>query len=100
MPAGPATLSLRTGAPILPCAVYFTPRRESHHAVIRPALPVERIGSLRDDVERVTQALAHELEVLIRAGARAVAPLPAQLALRPGVWRLSRSPSTGEGSGV
>ena len=33
---------------------------------MRPPLAVERTGSLRDDVARVTQALAHELESLIR----------------------------------
>ena len=67
LPAGPATLALRTGAPLLPVAVYFRPRR-GHHAVIRPPLPVERTGArLRDDVARVTQDLAHELETLIRA---------------------------------
>jgi lauroyl/myristoyl acyltransferase len=67
LPAGPATLALRTGAPILPCAVYFTAGRESHHGVVRPAVPTGRSGSLRDDVVRITQALAHELEILIRA---------------------------------
>ena len=67
LPAGPATLSLRTGAPILPTAIYFTDGRDGHHAVIRPPLPVERQGALADDVERITQSLAGELEDLIRA---------------------------------
>jgi len=67
MPAGPATLGLRTGAPVLPCAVYFTERYNGHHAVVRPALPLERSGDgLRADVARVTQILAGELEYLIR----------------------------------
>ncbi len=66
LPAGPATLALRTGAPILPVGVYFTRRVNGHHAVIRPPVPATRGGSLREDVTRVTQALAHELEVLIR----------------------------------
>jgi KDO2-lipid IV(A) lauroyltransferase len=65
LPAGPATLALRTGAPILPTAVYY--RGRGHHGVIRAPLPVERRGRLRDDVARVTQLLARELEVLIRA---------------------------------
>jgi KDO2-lipid IV(A) lauroyltransferase len=64
LPAGPATLSLRTGAPILPCGVYFTPN--GHHAVVRPPVPTVRRGGLRDDVARVTQAMAYELEFLIR----------------------------------
>jgi phosphatidylinositol dimannoside acyltransferase len=67
MPGGAATLALRTGAPILPTAVYFTPRYNGHHAIVRPPLPVQRLGGgLRDDVNRITQLLAHELEFLIR----------------------------------
>ena len=66
LPAGPATLSLRVGAPILPIAVYFTPAYNGHHAVVRPPVPAERREGLREDVARVTQALAHELEFLIR----------------------------------
>lgn len=65
LPGGPATLALRTGAPILPCAVYN--RGKGHHCVIRPPLPVERRGSLREDVTRITQHVATELEALIRA---------------------------------
>ena len=64
LPAGPATLALRTGAPILPMAMYYEGR--IHRGVVRPPLPVEREGKLRDDVARITQALAHELEALIR----------------------------------
>ncbi len=67
MPAGPATLSMRTGAPILPTAVYFTDRVDGHHAWVRPPLPIERVEKrLRDDVQRITQLLAEELEILIR----------------------------------
>jgi KDO2-lipid IV(A) lauroyltransferase len=66
LPPGPAALSLRTGAPILPTAVYFTPRYQGHHAIVRPPVPTTRLGGLRDDVGRVTQLLARELEFLIR----------------------------------
>lgn len=65
LPAGPAILALRTGAALLPAAVYY--RGKGHHAAIREAIPAERRGSLREDVARVTQLLAHELEALIRA---------------------------------
>jgi lauroyl/myristoyl acyltransferase len=64
LPAGPATLGLRTGAPVLPGAVYF--RGREHHGLVRPPLDLTRTGRLRDDVARVTQALAVELEGLIR----------------------------------
>ena len=67
LPGGPAMLSLRTGAPILPTGVYFNSRVDGHDAWVRPPLPIERIEKrLRDDVVRITQLLAHELEVLIR----------------------------------
>ena len=64
LPAGPATLALRTGAPILPTAVYFD--GVGHYGIVRPPVPAVREGRLRDDVTRVTQLLADELEVLIR----------------------------------
>jgi lauroyl/myristoyl acyltransferase len=64
LPGGPATLALRTGAPLLPTAIYY--RGAGHHAMVRPPLDVSRTGSLRDDVTLVTQRLAHELEALIR----------------------------------
>jgi phosphatidylinositol dimannoside acyltransferase len=64
LPAGPATLALRTGAPLLPSAVYYRP--PGHVGSIQPPLPVERTGRFRDDVTVLTQALAHELETLIR----------------------------------
>ncbi len=67
LPAGPATISLRTGAPLLPTAVYFSDRGNGHLGWVRPPVPLVRgAGSLRDDVVAGTQLLAHELEVLIR----------------------------------
>jgi KDO2-lipid IV(A) lauroyltransferase len=66
LPAGPATLALRSGAPILPVAVYFTGRADGHYGLVRPPLPAERRGSLREDVARITQVLADEFEFLIR----------------------------------
>lgn len=64
LPGGPATIALRTGAAIIPVGVYQEPGR--HHAVCRPPIDTERHGRLRDDVSRVTQELADELEYLIR----------------------------------
>ena len=66
LPPGPATLALRTGAPLLAAAVYFAPRG-GHHAVVMPPVPAQREGRLRDDVARVTQELAYRFEELIRA---------------------------------
>ena len=66
LPAGPAMLGLRVGAPVLPVGVYFTERVNGHEALVRPPLPATRVGSLREDVARITQLLAYELEFLIR----------------------------------
>ncbi len=65
LPAGPATLALRTGAALLPVAVYFEPGR-GHRGVVHVPIPVERSGRLRDDIARITQEIAKEFEVLIR----------------------------------
>lgn len=66
VPAGPAFFALRTGASLLPMATFFTPGANGHKAVIRPALVVERQGSLREDVSRISQLLMFEIENLIR----------------------------------
>lgn len=67
LPGGPAMLSLRTGAPIFPTAVYFTEENDGHFGLVRPAMSVERRAKrLRDDVNRVTQDLANEFEFLIK----------------------------------
>jgi len=65
LPSGPAVMALRTGAPLLPTGVYDR-GGGYHHAVVRPPIPVERTGSFRQDVARITQAIADELEELIR----------------------------------
>jgi KDO2-lipid IV(A) lauroyltransferase len=66
LPGGPATLALRTGAALLPTAVYFGGSSMGHHATVRPPLDTDRTSGLREDVSRVTQSLAWELEGLIR----------------------------------
>lgn len=67
LPAGPVTMALRTGAPLLPTAVYFTGDAAGHKGVVRPPIDLTRQGSLREDVARLTQVLARELESLIAA---------------------------------
>ena len=66
LPAGPAMLSLRSGAPLLPVGVYFGPTSEEHLSLIRPRVAPPGTGRLRSDVGMMTQALAAELEYLIR----------------------------------
>ena len=82
LPAGPATLALRTGAALLPVGVYFEPGRK-HHADIRPPVPAKREGRLREDIARITQDLATVFEELIAAA-------PGQWHLLPPNWPSDR----------
>jgi KDO2-lipid IV(A) lauroyltransferase len=66
LPAGPAMLGIRSGAAVVPGAVYFTSAVDGHHCVIRPPMVFEKVGGLREQVAAGTQALAIELEGLIR----------------------------------
>ncbi|MFN8018584.1 MAG: hypothetical protein U0P45_10715 [Acidimicrobiales bacterium] len=64
LPAGPATLALRSGAPLIPATCFL--EDGTHRGVVLPPLDTSRQGKLREDVARVTQDLAHALEHLIR----------------------------------
>ena len=65
LPAGPATLALRTGAALIPTAIYFE-GRSGHFGYMQEPIVAERQGRLRDDVERLTVEVARRLEQLIR----------------------------------
>lgn len=64
LPAGPASLALRTGAPILPVATYFTP--SGHHVVVGPPIPIPEVGDRSQRIREITQRIAEEFERLIR----------------------------------
>lgn len=66
LPAGPAMLALRTGATLLPGAVYFEGATRDHFGLVMPPVDTSRTGRMRDDVQRVTQELARRFETLIR----------------------------------
>lgn len=63
-PAGPATLALRAGAPLMAGANFF--EGDAHRCIMRPAIDTSRQGTIREDITRITQALAAEFETLIR----------------------------------
>lgn len=65
MPAGPASVALRTGATLLTAAVYSGPGR-NHLALVQPPIDTQRTGSFRSDVQRITQEIATRFEGLIR----------------------------------
>ena len=64
LPAGPATLALRTGAPLVTAATYFDGRR--HRFVVEEPIDTTKQGRFRDDVTRITEEIARRLERLIR----------------------------------
>lgn len=64
LPAGPATLALRSGAPLMAATCFV--EGDGHRGVVRPPIDTSRHGKFREDVARVTQVLAYELEELIR----------------------------------
>ena len=63
LPPGPATLAIRTGAPLMPVATYF--EDDGYRVVVKPPLPVPAEGSRSDRVRAITQRLAEEMEKLI-----------------------------------
>jgi phosphatidylinositol dimannoside acyltransferase len=66
LPAGPAMLALRTGASVLPTAIYFSDRPDGHRAVVHAPLEIAREADLRSDVARIMRSIAIELEHIIR----------------------------------
>jgi phosphatidylinositol dimannoside acyltransferase len=63
MPAGPALLSLSTGAPLCVCAVFTT--SEGWHTVIGPPVEIEPSGAMRQDVTAATRVIASGFERFI-----------------------------------
>ncbi len=65
LPAGPALLSISTGAPLLVCSVSTT----EHGWFVRvdPPLEFERSGNVKKDVAALTRLMAHEFELAISA---------------------------------
>lgn len=63
LPPGPATLAVRTGAPLFPAGCYF--RDGGYRVVIHDALPVPETGTRTERVAALTQSLATRLEAII-----------------------------------
>lgn len=64
MPPGPATLAIRTGAPLLPVGCYF--EDGGHRVVVHDPLDAPPEGPRGERVVALTQQLATELEAIIR----------------------------------
>ena len=59
IPTGPAFFALRTGAALIPLATYFSKRLDGHKTIVRPAVEVKRLATLREDMHRISQDLAN-----------------------------------------
>jgi KDO2-lipid IV(A) lauroyltransferase len=66
LPAGPSALALRSGAPVIPGAIYFGKAASSHRVVFRPPIEFPTGLGFRQTVQEGAQAIARELEHLIR----------------------------------
>jgi phosphatidylinositol dimannoside acyltransferase len=77
LPAGPALLSLSTGAPMCASAVFTTP--EGWHTVIEAPIEIERTGTTRADVKEMTRILASRFE-------RAIASAPTDWHMFQAAW--------------
>ena len=78
VPSGPATLALRTGAPLLTAFTYRRPDNGST-LCIDPPLALERRGELAGDVQRTMQTIFRIFEAYIRRH-------PAQWVLTDPIW--------------
>lgn len=88
LPAGPALLARRTGAPLLPTAVYH--RGDRCLGVVAPPVAVDTDAPLRAEVARLTQELAWAMERLIAAA-------PDQWHLLEPNWPSDRAGPSGPG---
>ena len=92
MPGGPASLALKTGAALLPCAVYQEDRPGYWRGVVKPPLPLTQTDDARADVLALTQRLADEFEGLIAAA-------PEQWHVLSRYWREPAPEGSGERQG-
>ena len=65
LPPGPATLAIRTGAPLFPVGCYFSD--DGYDVVVHPRLEVPHDGSKPERVAALTQSLARKFESIIKA---------------------------------
>ena len=85
MPGGPASLALKTGAPLLPAGVFQDRKGGRWVSVVRPPIRVDPSGDQRADVLALTQRLAEEFEQLISRA-------PEQWHMLGRYWRPEGSP--------
>lgn len=88
LPAGPALLSLSTGAPLMVCPMYTTERGWSCR--LHAPLEIERTGNMREDVRALTRLMAKEFE-------RAIAVNPPDWHMFQPAWPTAEAPADTRG---
>ena len=63
MPPGPATLAIKTGAPLFPVVSRFAPG--GYHVVVHPPIQIPEEGTRGEKVAAMTQELARHFEAFI-----------------------------------
>lgn len=66
MPAGPASLAIKTGAPIIPTCMYLTHNGDIEASFSRPILAKDFERETKaEQIQAITQQLANEFEIMI-----------------------------------
>ena len=66
IPTGPAVLSIRSKTPIVPCAIFMSPKREYNIVFYEPIYPQTVVGeNLRERVHLLTQIVADAMRLMI-----------------------------------
>jgi phosphatidylinositol dimannoside acyltransferase len=84
VPAGPALLSLSSGAPLVVCPVYT--RDDGWEVRIEEQLEIERTGVMREDVAALSRLMAERFE-------RAIAAKPTDWHMFQPAWEEAASPA-------
>jgi KDO2-lipid IV(A) lauroyltransferase len=63
LPPGPATLALRTGAPIFPITSFFRPK--GHRLEVTSPISIPETGTRTEKIQAMTQELAYRMEKMI-----------------------------------
>jgi len=65
LPVGQSVMALRLGSPLVPiaCVRYGNNR---YKVIIRPEIPINNTGDLKNDINRITRSCSLELETMIR----------------------------------
>ena len=65
LPVGQSVMALRLGSPLVPIACVRNGNNR-YKVIIRPEIPINNTGDLKNDINRITRSCSLELETMIR----------------------------------